>query len=128
MTNQPTQQGKFTYPPEGPDVYNVVTPDIHQESLAVLTSIGLAATRGGRAPFALYSGDLAGTGRCDIRFGTGRYGMRKVRVTFTLLFVLGLLLAACGGTPAPQTPAEQPSAAAPAPAAAAPTAAAAQAP
>ncbi len=47
--------------------------------------------------------------------------MRNVRVTFTLLFVLGLLLAACGGTTAPQTPAEQPTAAAPA--AAAPTAA-----
>jgi peptide/nickel transport system substrate-binding protein len=48
--------------------------------------------------------------------------MRNVRVTFTLLFVLGLLLAACGGTTAPQTPAEQPTAAAPA--AVAPTAAA----
>jgi peptide/nickel transport system substrate-binding protein len=49
--------------------------------------------------------------------------MRQVRVTVTLLFVLGLLLAACGGSPAPQTPAEQPTAAAQAPAAQQPTAA-----
>jgi peptide/nickel transport system substrate-binding protein len=37
--------------------------------------------------------------------------MRQVRVTLSLLFVLGLLLAACGGPAAPETPAEQPTAA-----------------
>ncbi|HEX9439958.1 MAG TPA: ABC transporter substrate-binding protein [Roseiflexaceae bacterium] len=56
--------------------------------------------------------------------------MRQVRVTFMLLFVLGLLLAACGGNAAPQPPAAEQPTAAPAaqataaPAAEAPTAAA----
>src|SRR5262245_19688828 len=38
--------------------------------------------------------------------------MRQIRISLALLFVLGLLLAACGGTAAPQAPAEQPTAAA----------------
>src|SRR5215207_2568661 len=46
--------------------------------------------------------------------------MRQVRVTLFLLVVLGMLLAACGGAPAPQTPADAPTAA---PAAEAPAAA-----
>ena len=60
--------------------------------------------------------------------------MRQVRVTFMLLFVLGLLLAACGGNAAPQPPAAEQPTAAPAaqataaPAAEAPTAPAAEAP
>lgn len=60
--------------------------------------------------------------------------MRQVRATFILMFVVGLFLAACGGT-APQTPAAEAPTAAPAaaqataaPAADAPTAAAADAP
>src|SRR5690348_2890857 len=58
--------------------------------------------------------------------------MRQVRVTFTLLVVLGLFLAACGGTAAPQPPAAEQATTAPAaqaptaaPAAEAPTTAAA---